>query len=177
MRLRAVPPPAERRAPSFKWHAPPKAEPNETEILFFGFLLVTGPKNAKDLHKWAAGVRSERREALELQSEWRPAASWGTANGESLLFEPLREAYKSQWPGDALEAIARAIEQWPGGGQLDGLDRRHLSNHSACLHGVWDSPARGALGSMSRVAWHAFSFSSIPVLKCTPAKPVPVRFS
>jgi hypothetical protein len=34
----------------------------------------------------------------------------------------------------------------------------------ACLHGVWDSPARGALGSMSRVAWHAFSFSSILVL-------------
>ena len=40
VRVRAVPPPAELRAPSIRWHAPPKTEPNDTEILFFAFLLV-----------------------------------------------------------------------------------------------------------------------------------------
>ena len=91
--VRAVPPAAELRAASTWWHAPPKNEPNDTEVLFFSFLLVAGPTNAKDLHQWAAKVRSERVEALEQQTEWRPTSTWDTENGESLLFKPLRDVY------------------------------------------------------------------------------------
>ena len=51
-----------------------------------------------------------------------------------------------------------------------------------CSHGVWDSPARGALGSMSRGARHAFSNFTITAVTlsfhgvCPLFQPTPVSF-
>ena len=36
-----------------KWFALGKAEPNETEMLFFAMLLCASDISAGDLHKWA----------------------------------------------------------------------------------------------------------------------------
>jgi hypothetical protein len=121
------------------WFESGKADPNESEILFFAFLLVYSADRAADLHCWATKVAAERENAEQLREQWTPPPlsgppggehGWAMANGVSALYEPMRRAYEgTQWPRPVLDLIGAAMQLWDGPGQHDDLRWQQLRNH------------------------------------------------
>ena len=59
------------KATPIVWFSPGRADPNQTEVLFFAFLLVAAAETVSELNHWAQRVVKEKTDAKRLTSAWR----------------------------------------------------------------------------------------------------------
>lgn len=122
------------RAATCQWFEPGLADPNMTEILFFGFLLAQhSGLSAGDLRRWATQVVADRPRAQELGAAWKPLTENDGENGfakegpRSELWEPVKKALvEHSWSKPELGKIADAMSTWNGEGCYGGLNHEHL---------------------------------------------------
>ena len=102
------------RADKVVWFLPGQADANDTEVLFFAYLLVANAETVEGLNNWAKRVVAEKAEAYEHKATWKPKAGeggWSMHNKVSMLYEPMRQAYTQvAWPAELLDAIGVAMQ-------------------------------------------------------------------
>ena len=123
--------PKEPRGASISWFKREPGEPNSTEMLFFGLLVLSTP-HERSLDDWATRVmRYAARYFSEgltgLPDDWKPSRQVNTPD----IYEPLAKAYtRTQWETPVLQRIADAIHQsvTDDGFKLN-LDPQRLRDH------------------------------------------------
>ena len=104
--------PKEPKGAALHWFDRAPGEPNSTEMLFFGLLVLSTP-HERSLDDWATRVmRYAARYFSEgltgLPDDWKPSRQVNVPH----IYLPLDKAYcKSQWETPVLERIANAIHQ------------------------------------------------------------------
>ena len=123
--------PKEPRGASISWFQREPGEPNSTEMLFFGLLVLSTP-HERSLDDWATRImRYAPRYVSEgpagLPDEWKVSVKVKIPD----IYEPLAKAYaQSQWETPMLQRIADAIHQsiTDDGFKLN-LDPQRLRDH------------------------------------------------
>ena len=121
------------RADKVVWFLPGQADANDTEVLFFAYLLVANAETVEGLNNWAKRVVAEKAEAYEHKATWKPKAGeggWSMHNKVSMLYEPMRQAYTQvAWPAELLDAIGVAMQVGDFPGKFEGLRWSHMRTH------------------------------------------------
>ena len=115
--LAAVPTQSVPRAEAVQWYEPGVAVPNESEMLFYAFLLIFAAPSVGKLNEWAAGVADEAAAALASKEKWRPSTDkFAVVNKVSSLFDPMANATANVRDEASLERIAAAMRFSDGPG-------------------------------------------------------------
>ena len=122
-------------------------------MLFFAGLVATNGSRVADQLEWATEVLKHESAfrahgASGLPEHWRPSKQINVP----AIFQPLGEAYSSQWPDPRLDQIGKAMQAWDGDGQHAGLGVGQLKTHKSKYQSPKGPPRWKAFESLFFVA-------------------------